>query len=58
VNIEERNHIIQAFNSPNNANGDYINAIVLSPASTEGINLLCVRYVHIMDPLWSWNLSE
>ena len=58
VPVEERVAIIDEFNKPRNATGDYINLIVLSPASTEGINLFCVRFVHVVEPLWSWNLAD
>ena len=58
VPVEDRVKIIDAFNDARNTNSEYINVIVLSPASTEGISLQCVRFVHVVEPLWSWNLAD
>jgi|LauGreDrversion4_2_1035121.scaffolds.fasta_scaffold10193_5 hypothetical protein len=54
MDVDSRNKLIQLFNSPDNADGKYIRVIVLSPASMEGLNLKCVRHVHILEPQWSW----
>lgn len=53
VSPDDRNRILETFNSEDNKRGQLINIIVLSPASTEGINLFCVRHVHILEPQWA-----
>lgn len=55
---ENREKLLKVFNSAENAHGQLINVIVLSPASMEGIDLKCVRHVHILEPQWSWAQTE
>lgn len=52
VGEKERTRIKEAFNSPENINGKNIRVILISPAGTEGIDLKCIRKVHIMEPYW------
>jgi superfamily II DNA or RNA helicase len=45
---------IQAvFNNPNNKNGSKIKLILGTPSIKEGVSLLRVRQVHIMEPYWN-----
>ena len=53
-----RTRMVQLFNERTNCNGQYISVIVLSPASMEGLDLKCVRHVHILEPQWSWAQTE
>ena len=41
------------FNQEKNINGSVIRVILISPAGSEGISLLNVRQVHVMEPYWN-----
>lgn len=41
------------FNSKENRYGKNIKVILISPAGSEGINLMNVRQIHIMEPYWT-----
>lgn len=41
------------FNRKENENGSYLKVILGSPAIKEGVSLLRVRQVHIMEPYWN-----
>ena len=41
------------FNQVNNLNGSIIRVILISPAGAEGISLMNVRQVHVMEPYWN-----
>lgn len=43
----------EAFNMPDNKLGTLIKIILISPAGTEGLSLLNVRQIHIMEPYWN-----
>jgi nucleoside-triphosphatase THEP1 len=53
---EEKDNMKAIFNHPDNYNGSVIKMIIGSPAIKEGVSLLRVAQVHILDP--SWNLSK
>jgi hypothetical protein len=53
ISPEERHHLIQTFNKPNNADGSVISLLLLSGAVAEGISLKRVRHMHIMEPFWN-----
>jgi SNF2 family DNA or RNA helicase len=53
VDQDVRTKNLRAFNDPKNKHGDLIRAILISPAGSEGINLLNVRQVHVMEPYWN-----
>jgi len=53
ISTDTRQSHIDLFNQKQNSKAQYINAIVISPASVEGINLKGVRHVHIVEPQWS-----
>jgi len=44
---------LKSYNSIENIFGKVIKIIMISPAGSEGINLLNVRQVHIMEPYWN-----
>ena len=46
----------QIFNNYNNIDGSMIRMMIGSPSIKEGVSLLRVSQVHVMDP--SWNLSK
>jgi hypothetical protein len=52
----EISSILETFNNPNNAKGQYINVIIGSSVLSEGFTLQNVQNVHILTP--SWNFSE
>ena len=46
------------FNKKENENGSYLKVILGSPAIKEGVSLLRVRQVHIMEPYWNMSRLE
>lgn len=53
--LEKRERIKMMFNKKENENGSLIKLIVGSPSTKEGISLLRVRQVHIMEPHWNFS---
>lgn len=53
---EKRRELLHVFNSPKNHNGSKIKVILGSPSIKEGVSLLRVRQVHILEP--HWNMSR
>jgi len=54
IDVEERYDLIDAFNEDDNVDGRAISLIMISSAGAEGVNLIGVRNVHIMEPYWNW----
>jgi superfamily II DNA or RNA helicase len=54
--LEYRETIKSIFNNSNNMNGGMIKILLGSPSIKEGVSLLRVEQVHIMEPYW--NLSR
>ena len=52
VPSKEQGAIITAFNSPANAHGEIIKAILVSKTGAEGLDLKCVRETHQIEPYW------
>lgn len=50
------NDLIKKINADTNKNGEEIKVVVISSASTEGLDLKCIREVHILEP-W-YNMSR
>lgn len=50
--IQRKKNLLE-FNNKENKDGSKIRVILISPAGTEGINLMNVKQVHIMDPYWN-----
>lgn len=55
---DENSRILKIFNSPENRNGDLIRIMIGSPAMKEGVTLLNVRRVHILDPYWNRSRTD
>lgn len=55
---EENTRILNIFNSRDNRNGHMIKAILGSPAMKEGVTLLRVSEVHLLDPYWNRSRTE
>jgi len=53
--LSAREKIKLNFNKPENQTGQLIKMIVGSPSTKEGISLLRVRQVHIMEPHWNFS---
>ena len=51
--IKYKNEILALFNNKNNEKGDYIKVFLGSPSIKEGVSLLRVDQVHIMEPYWN-----
>ena len=56
--IEQKEKLKDVFNSKSNYNGSRIKIILGSPAIKEGVSLLRVRQVHIMEPYWNMSRLE
>jgi superfamily II DNA or RNA helicase len=50
--------ILSIYNSTKNKDGSLIKVILGSPAMKEGVTLLRVREVHLLDPYWNKNRTE
>lgn len=49
----ERRNIQNVFNSSDNLRGEQIRVIMISPAGTEGLSLMGIRDVHLLEPHWN-----
>lgn len=54
----EKDAIRNVFNSSGNDNGELLQIIVGSPAMKEGVSLLRVRQVHVLEPYWNHSRLE
>lgn len=52
VKPDDRIRIQEVFNSPANAHGELIRALLVSKTGAEGLDLKGVRQVHIFEPYW------
>lgn len=53
ISMEDRNKNKKAFNDKSNIDGKLIRIILISPAGSEGISLMNVKQVHVLDPYWN-----
>jgi superfamily II DNA or RNA helicase len=53
ISREIRSANLKDFNQPKNIDGSIIRVILISPAGSEGISLMNVRQVHVLDPYWN-----
>ena len=53
IDPEIRSRNLADFNQINNIDGSIIRIILISPAGAEGISLMNVRQVHVMEPYWN-----
>jgi len=49
MNDEDRLKVISEYNDPSNNNGDNIKVLIMTEAAQEGLNLLAVRRLHILE---------
>jgi hypothetical protein len=49
---EKRQYLFEIFNSPENANGDYVQLMIGTEASREGINVFSVLRGYLLTPGW------
>ena len=56
--MEQKEKLKEVFNSRANHNGSQIKIILGSPAIKEGVSLLRVRQVHIIEPYWNMSRLE
>lgn len=56
--LADREKIKDVFNSKINENGSKIKIILGSPAIKEGVSLLRVKQVHILEPYWNMSRIE
>jgi len=57
-NLKEKDLIREVVNSKENADGSKIKIILGSPAIKEGVSLLRIRQVHILEPYWNMSRIE
>ncbi len=50
--------IITFINSKTNKNGDQIKVVIITDASSEGVDFKNMRQIHILDPWWNLNQIE
>jgi len=53
IDREARSENLRNFNQDKNIDGSIIRVILISPAGSEGISLMNVRQVHVMEPYWN-----
>lgn len=46
---EKRQEVIEAFNSPNNLNGEEYQVLIFTKAGSEGLNLFQTRFVYVFE---------
>lgn len=56
--FNQKDKLREIFNSKSNSNGSQIKIILGSPAIKEGVTLLRVSYVHIIEPYWNMSRLE
>jgi superfamily II DNA or RNA helicase len=52
ISPDERKRGRQLYNHPENIYGSNVKVLLVSPAGTEGLNLMNTRQVHITEPYW------
>lgn len=55
TNIDNRDMILNVFNSDENMHGSKIALLLVSSTGAEGIDLKNVRHVHILEQYWNWS---
>lgn len=53
-----KEEVKNVFNNKLNENGEHIKVILGSPSIKEGITLLRVQEVHLMEPYWNWSRMD
>lgn len=52
ISKDQRASNVKIFNNIDNIKGQIIKVIMISPAGAQGLNLVNVRQVHILEPYW------
>lgn len=52
VDAKQRSKNLEHFNEKSNSHGETCKIMMISPAGAEGISLMNVRQVHLMEPYW------
>ncbi|MDE2105790.1 MAG: DEAD/DEAH box helicase [Patescibacteria group bacterium] len=52
VSSDERDAIVRAFNARDNTRGESLRVLLVSKTGAEGLDLKCIRQVHIVEPAW------
>ena len=58
VKSDKKNHLLNRFNADNNKLGHVIRVFLSTKSGAEGLNLMNVRQVHIMEPYWTRCVSS
>lgn len=58
LTLEERNNIIEIFNSEDNKHGEKISLLLVNKIAAEGLDLKGVRHIHILEPFWNYARIE
>jgi superfamily II DNA or RNA helicase len=58
ITLEERTQILREFNSEENLHGEKICLLLVNKIAAEGLDLKCVRHVHILEPFWNYARIE
>lgn len=53
-----REDIKEIFNNQKNINGELVKIMLGWPAIKEGVSLLRVKYVHMIEPWWNWSKMD
>lgn len=53
VKSDRKNHLLNRFNADSNKDGHVIKVFLSTKSGAEGLNLMNVRQVHIMEPYWN-----
>lgn len=56
--IQQKLYILNAYNSPQNRNGDIIKICIITSAASTGITFRNTRQLHIVEPDWSFSLLQ
>ena len=57
-NLNYKEEIKNTFNQKCNADGSCLKVLFGTPAIKEGISLLRVQQVHVMEPYWNWSRMD
>jgi len=55
IPFEEREKIMNEFNSPENRKCEKIQILLISSTGAEGLDLKGVRHIHILEPYWNYS---
>jgi GNAT superfamily N-acetyltransferase/superfamily II DNA or RNA helicase len=55
VDPELRAEIVRIFNSSKNKQGEHLSILLVTSTGAEGLDLKCVRHIHILEPYWHWS---